>query len=368
VSVVDLHPEELLDKERRGELDEVERGRLEAHVARCAACRFERLLRADFADELGEPDSGDVRISAPRLETQTHGGSEPATERAGSGAAPAPAGVLLDSLSAESPPPRLSPAMRVLRPARKATWLLVAAALVVSVAAAGSGVRGPTWLRLVRSTFVTDPSDVTAPAPAKTSARQLGSVPQERPRAQAAAVATSIESPAELAPGVVPASSPASPPQRQVVAQAAPPMATGPLGSPPQTGQQTGSAAIFDAARSARLRGDYPRVMELHRELLIRYPQSREAQVSRATVGQLLLDRGDPSGALASFDAYLGAGSGELSEVVLVGRATALDRLGRGDEARRAWSALLVAFPDTPYAAHARARIGEGRLVQRGDP
>jgi outer membrane protein assembly factor BamD (BamD/ComL family) len=42
----------------------------------------------------------------------------------------------------------------------------------------------------------------------------------------------------------------------------------------------------------------------------------------------------------------------------MVGRATALERLGRADEASRAWGALLAAFPETPYAAHARARLG----------
>ena len=52
MSVVDLHPENLLDKEIRGELDDAERQRLEAHLAQCATCRLERELRADFALEL----------------------------------------------------------------------------------------------------------------------------------------------------------------------------------------------------------------------------------------------------------------------------------------------------------------------------
>jgi hypothetical protein len=52
VSVVDLHPENLLDKEIRGELDGAERQRLEIHLAQCATCRLERQLRADFALDL----------------------------------------------------------------------------------------------------------------------------------------------------------------------------------------------------------------------------------------------------------------------------------------------------------------------------
>jgi len=45
VTRIDLHPEELLDRARRGLASEIELERLGAHVAICAACRFE----ADFA-------------------------------------------------------------------------------------------------------------------------------------------------------------------------------------------------------------------------------------------------------------------------------------------------------------------------------
>jgi TolA-binding protein len=98
-------------------------------------------------------------------------------------------------------------------------------------------------------------------------------------------------------------------------------------------------------------------MLQLHAELVARYPQSHEAQVSRMMVARMLLDRGDAAGALAGFDAYLRAGSGELREDALAGRATALERLGRTDEARRAWMALLDQYPNTAYGAHARSRV-----------
>lgn len=52
MTAVDLHPEDLVDKELLGELTDSERARLDAHLERCATCRFERAVRADFADEL----------------------------------------------------------------------------------------------------------------------------------------------------------------------------------------------------------------------------------------------------------------------------------------------------------------------------
>jgi TolA-binding protein len=130
-----------------------------------------------------------------------------------------------------------------------------------------------------------------------------------------------------------------------------------PLPAPPAAVAPEGPAPLFGAEADARRRGDTARMLELHAELVARYPQSHEAQVSRMMVARLLLDRGDASGALSGFDAYLRAGSGELREDALAGRATALERLGRTGEARRAWMALLDQYPNTAYGGHARSRV-----------
>ena len=142
-------------------------------------------------------------------------------------------------------------------------------------------------------------------------------------------------------PGVAPVFTP--PPA--VVAPKAAPAAAAPFASaePVET-----ASSIFDAANEARRQGDYARAIFLHRRLQIMHPTSRETHVSYGTVGRLLLDRGDAVGALRSFDSYQARGGGPLDEPVLVGRATALERLGRTEEARVAWNALLNAFPDTP--------------------
>src|SRR4051812_17305061 len=59
MKIVDLHPEDLLDKDARGDLSSAEKERLDAHLERCATCRFEREVRADFADEM---DGGDEDV------------------------------------------------------------------------------------------------------------------------------------------------------------------------------------------------------------------------------------------------------------------------------------------------------------------
>jgi TolA-binding protein len=304
--VVDLHPEDLLEKEAQGALDEGDRARLEAHLAHCAACRMERQLRADFADEL------EAEMPLERV--------------IGLGIEQAP--VMVPSPRQSLIVPR-GPRRRM----HRAVWLLAAAVLLVGgVAAAAMGLSETRWSVFRAVPAVTQ--DVL-PAAAATHAKAHG------------VAAPRVKEPESIAPSadsIAPEAIAAPPP---------PPVHA----SPAAAATVIGPAELFDQANDARRRGDYGRVLDLDGQLEHRYPTSREAQVSRQIVGRLLLDRGDPTGALARFDSYLAAGAGDLAEEAMVGRATALDRLGRSDEATRAWSAVAAAFPDSPYAARARARL-----------
>ena len=47
--VVDIHPEELIDKLAAGSLTLAERERLDVHLGQCSSCRFEIAVRADLA-------------------------------------------------------------------------------------------------------------------------------------------------------------------------------------------------------------------------------------------------------------------------------------------------------------------------------
>jgi anti-sigma factor RsiW len=55
----EIHPEHLLDRLDAGKLSTHERTQLDVHLARCAACRFEVLVRSDLALE----NTSYVRVS-----------------------------------------------------------------------------------------------------------------------------------------------------------------------------------------------------------------------------------------------------------------------------------------------------------------
>ena len=51
MKVVDIHPEELIDKLTEGALTSAERERLDAHLGQCSSCRFEIAVRADLTQD-----------------------------------------------------------------------------------------------------------------------------------------------------------------------------------------------------------------------------------------------------------------------------------------------------------------------------
>jgi hypothetical protein len=145
-----------------------------------------------------------------------------------------------------------------------------------------------------------------------------------------------------------------------LVAEAVPPRRAAPatpfgsaLAAPMPTARD-----LFASANMARRDGNGSRASSLYRELQRRYPESVEALVSRVSFGRVLMDPlGDPAGALAQFDAYLGQNAhSSLTEEALFGRATALSQLGRPEAERDTWRSLLARYPGSIYADRARVR------------
>ena len=94
------------------------------------------------------------------------------------------------------------------------------------------------------------------------------------------------------------------------------------------------------------------------------FPGSPEATLSFLSLGDLLLSQGAIAlsqgalaQALAQFDAYLASGDTMMAEEALVGRARTLARLGRTEEERAAWRALLSRFPQSDYRWRAQQRL-----------
>jgi tetratricopeptide (TPR) repeat protein len=148
-----------------------------------------------------------------------------------------------------------------------------------------------------------------------------------------------------------------APPESTRAAEAsqAPPL----NGTPPSL--EPTAAQLFAQANEARRRGDEALALRQYGALQRRFPRAPEASLSHVALARLYLDRlGDPAHALAEFDQYLaGSREGALDEETLVGRALALQRLGRAAEEKDAWQKLLAVFPNSLSTGRARARLLE---------
>jgi hypothetical protein len=156
-AVVVLHPEELLDLEADDEIDEAGLEALEAHCARCGACRYERRMRAYFADSL----AGDERVE--RVERQP---------------LPPP----------KNPPQNEPDTSRIQPGTRSLRWLVAVSAFVMvatTVAAAAFAPEPPAHLRAGRTVFATrtSMSEVTAPRARRTTPQEVRVVVRHAPSA-----------------------------------------------------------------------------------------------------------------------------------------------------------------------------------------
>jgi len=330
MSAMDLHPEDLLDREMLDELSFEERARLELHLRQCAVCRFERLVREDF------------RLEAETVDPEVH-----ARNLVSSLTTPTSSS-LSNRKSSEWP-----------RLRRHRVVLLVAAAITMAGAAAAAGVRAMAGWGVPRTTIV-----AREPAARVEGAVRGGVVrpalPLQAPAPEAMSVAT--ENTTALA-APVPAGPRRSRPVRVAEVALAPSSATGageimnpspaPLATPDAT-------TLFDRATDARRSGDHAGAARFYGELIERYPSAPEAHESYAVLGRMLLDDGDAEGALVCFERYLPTGVA-LEEDVMLGKALALRRLGRNDDELRAWSALLERYPGSVHAQRANARLLELR-------
>jgi TolA-binding protein len=325
---VDVHPEDLFDREQAGTLTADERRRLDSHALQCAACALVRSAVRDFAAQRN-PAPGDDALIA-RISSEALGRA--ATVASGA----------------------ISPTLRTTyigtHPRRRRSWAVGAIVLFAATGATASfwSVRGA----IVERLLTTPPAETVAPPPVepKTPIARAKAAP---PPAPVLEEPDAVEQESEPTPIFVP---PVAPPP--VVAPR--PRAPEPVNVPPPV--VTPSAdELFAAANEARRRGDSQKSFEIYSELARKYPGTREETTSRVLLGRLLLDRGgDPTQALGLFTRYLDESpGGTLAEEARLGRALALTRLGSAKEERQAWQQLLAFHPNSIHAERARKRLDE---------
>jgi len=316
MTVVELHPEELIDKELLGKLSAAERVRLDSHVATCTVCTLERLSRSAFRDAfVAEVNCASVsRIALVAVEAAELARCAPDISR--------------DRRTARAPAgraPRVSPRLAV----------SIAAALLMACMAAAAlpGVRHlcSAW----RSS-----------APIETRPKAALPLESLAARSGPSGDATQHGPGPEASPKVVPVKP--STVVRVIKHRRARPEAL--------TSDRS-AAAIFEEANEALRQEAYATARSLYEELETRYGGSPEAQTALAILGRLALDAAQPVTALRYFEAYVAGGGGALVEETAVGRALALERLERPREEASAWSSFLAKYPASAHAAHARARL-----------
>lgn len=364
MKVVDIHPEDLIDKLHDGTLTASERERLDVHVTQCSACSFEIAVRADLAEE------------APVLAERPH--------LAFPGSAPRER-----TVAEEVPAPRISRSLRA-RSRRRWPLALLAAAFVLSaggaMAAVFTGAVGGQWLGWSPQ-----------PKPAESSAHPRDVRPAAKPKRAVAAPVPAAAPPVSSAVEAIPSAAPVAaarsdahvteslvavgrPSVRAVgqrpsaIAPAEPagarsatvkvlPAVSGASGSGEasvsrsEVTPRVDAASLFADANRARRDGNAERAVGLYRALQSRYPNSSESELSRALLAQMLLDRGNPEAALTGFDRYLAADAPVLSAEALVGRARALEQLGKSSQAAAAWRQVQSRFPGSVHARLAATRL-----------
>lgn len=366
-----MHPEELLDREQRGALNAAERELLQAHLARCAACRLERQLRVDFERELGDGVCTDITgvvstamqaCELPEADESAQRASAPMKGRMGRrwvallaacallgmgvGLAGAQLGLSQRRLFGVFEDRDAKPPTRARRAPRHASAPVAAptpSALQAAPAGEGSS------------------SDAVPGSIASKPARMARAVvhPRRSPRLLPQARSTALSSPSTSHDSTARSTGPgstlsltgvSSEPARSAEAAAPAPEAP----TPARASEGESSAHLFELANRARRMGRGGEANALYRELQARFPESAEARLSVAVAARMQLDYGQAREALAGFEAYLRGPDKALHEEAMVGRIKALMRLERMADAREAARDLLALHPRSAFVDSAK--------------
>lgn len=340
MTLPELHPDELLAREASSSLTAREWADLSAHLARCPACALDRAARREAA-RVRAPSDLDHAIAARvvgRLMSGQHPELLPAKHTGASGGG-----------------------------GRRLAYVALALLLISGTATAGvalvAQIRHRDEPRVEAEARPTPRARVAAPKRQRTATD---------PRGSEEAAALSPPPTPEAAPVAVepppPSPAAATRPMRlherdsdRTIAGSASRPSPGRALAGRDLGERShpDAATLLSQAEAAESAGRPNSASALYGELGRQFPGTREEIVARALHGQLALDRLEsPGRALALFERYLAVEPhGTLAEEARLGRARALERLGRASDERAAWRELLRAHPRSVHAAAARARL-----------
>jgi TolA-binding protein len=359
MSVVGLHPEQLIDKLEAGTLSNAERAQLDAHLLVCLACRMELATRADLAQDppLAFPERPELTLRAPEPEAPpARLLSTPAARRSRRlrltlfvAAATLSASGALAALSNRQSSWRIwfrDPAPTVNGPAASssASSKGIGRRKSLAAVAAASNSVASSELPVVADTSAL-PSTESGTAPSSAVAEAQPALAERRARA---ARALGLASPNEESSAAAASSAAAIPSGLAKF----PLLASGTAES-----AASSAASLFAEASRARRDGNTGRALKLYRQLQRDYPSSPEGQISVALSAKIMLDRGDAAAAATDYDRYLQEGTPVLSAEALVGRARAIEQLGQLDAAVAAWREVQERFPGSVHARLAAARL-----------
>jgi hypothetical protein len=276
---------------------------------------------------------------------------------------------------------RCEPAPRG-RLSRLPKWPLIGIGVVVASSAAAAALGElPAWLARV------EPSETRAPNVAARAATDEKAAKPAHPRDMfpEPSVASPVEpSPSELPqrdlPGGDPspaamASAPARPAEPPVALAASKRTARhaasedhAPRAPTPEVNMERGpsrpvapdsprAADLLGVANRARAERHYAAALTTYREVLERYPETRQAQIAAVAAGELELERGNARAAEPLFQRV--PHDAELGAEALFGLSEAYRARERVVEERSALDRFVQLYPSNPLAAAARQRLSQ---------
>jgi tetratricopeptide (TPR) repeat protein len=221
-------------------------------------------------------------------------------------------------------------------------WTAPTATRAPNTAASAASEKKPRPAATPRATPPEPPVAPIVAAPSEPSQREAPQreLPQHEPPEALAASKRSARPPASKAPALDDGAP-------VVRAEHGPPQTVAP-DSPP-------AADRLGAANRARAERRYADALAAYRDVIERYPKTRQAQIAAVAAGELELERGDARAAEPLFQRV--PHDAEVGAEALFGLAETYRARGRVVEERSALDRFVQLYPSNPLAAAARQRL-----------